>query len=199
MKLNKNIISYILLLIVFIIPYFMFEKVKAPSVHYYPESAFEQMNMFYAIMMFIYFFLLTSILISIKYVKDLLKNRGLLFAIYIPVTIIIIYFTYALFKISFLEGYKDIQYEIMRSQYCEIGNPCGAPPDYRQASLNLSDWIFLILIAYYFILGLIVIYYKKIKKDTRDVIKTVCIKYIIIFLIAYIFFNIIIRTILLNP
>lgn len=199
MRFNKYILSYILLLIIFIIPFFMFEKVKAPSVYYSPESAFEQMSMFYMIMMFVYLFLLSSILISIKHAKHLLKNRGLLFVIYAPIIIILIYCIYVLFITSFLGGYKEIQYEIMSFQHCEIGNPCGAPLDYRQASLNLSESIFLILIIYYFILGSIAVYYRKIKSGVWNIVKSVCIKYIIMFAIAYIFLNIIIRTILLNP
>ena len=191
LKLNRYLITYFFLLIVFIVPYFMFESFEAPSIYEY--SADYNLSViiktFYLIILYNYFVLLTSLLINVKN-KYLEKNKVLLSLLSFPALLAVLYSMFVLTDISFLGGYERMVDSMM--EY---------PFNYIQVSFYISNWTIRILIFCYLLLGIFGVYYETADKNEGKIIEKISLRYIFIFILSYIFLNVVIKamTIVMIP
>jgi len=158
LKLNKYIVSYILLLIIFIIPIFLFKPFVDLNYSDYMgyNNVFEDANSIYKMFIITAFILLLVIVLSINNLKEI-KTKKKLFVLNTLPLLLILLISFVFLTIIALD-YQGFQKNLIYPP-CEPMKPCGTPLDYVQAYNNIINFLLYYLFIYHAILLSYGIYY----------------------------------------
>ncbi len=160
LKLNKYIVSYILLLIVFIVPLFLFKPFVDLNYSDYIgyDNAFEDANSIYKMFISIVFILLAAIILNINYLKEIKIKKKLFILNILPLILLILCFILSSISIALDQQSFQKEFFIMNTP-CEPTMPCGIAADPKKGICNVIEFVLSYVSIYYIAMLFYGIYY----------------------------------------